>query len=82
MDTKTILIVVLAIGYNCLLGYAMRLAFEPFTVVLFLSIDFFLIFYYVHFLVKENNEINKVGKNAELVIKAKQELKEHGYTKG
>lgn len=80
MGTKIILII--AILYNASLGYFVTLSFNPLVVLLFLSLDIFLIFYYMMLLIRYNMGIVKYKKeHKELIEEAQDEIRHYSKAK-
>lgn len=76
MKLATKLIIILAILYNGMMGYFVTLTSQPFIVLGFLSVDFFLIFYYMWLLIRENlGTMNFEKSHKEIIEKAREELK-------
>lgn len=76
MKLGTKLIVLIAIVYNGMMGYLVTLTAQPFIVLGFLSVDFFLIFYYMWLLIRQNLGTVKFEKShKEMIEKAREELK-------
>ncbi len=75
MKLATKLIITLAVVYNGAMGYAVTLTAQPFVVLGFLSLDFFLIFYYMWLLMKENLGTMKFARtHKELIDQAREEI--------
>jgi hypothetical protein len=82
MHFATKVIIIIAILYNASLGYFVTLSFDPLIVLLFLSVDIFLIFYYVMLLIRYNYGIVKYGKeHMELIEDARSELRRYSKSK-
>lgn len=78
MRLATKIITIIAIVYNASLGYVVTLAFNPVLVLLFLSLDIFLIFYYMALLIRYNYGFAKYAKeHKELIEDARAEM--HRY---
>lgn len=73
MKLATKLIIIVALLYNGMMGYLVTLTAEPFVVLGFLSIDFFLIFYYMWLLLRQNLGVMKFKKEHSDLIKQAQE---------
>lgn len=76
MKITTKIVVVIAILYNAFLGYVVTLTLEPIIVLLFLSFDIFLIFYYLFLLVRYNYGRPMIQKD--LLEKARKEVQSYG----
>lgn len=76
MDFKTKILLVLAVIYNMIMGVAVAFTEDPLIILLFLCIDFFLIFYYLWLLIRQNYGYLKFEKvNKDLIDKARKEVK-------
>ena len=78
IDKKSKVLVVALIVYNIALGISVgMLTTQPFIVLLFVSVDFFLIFYYILAVFREQQTVSDFEQShAELIQKAREELKE------
>jgi hypothetical protein len=75
MKLATKLIIVIAVVYNGLMGYEVSLTEHPIFVLTFLSIDFFLIFYYMWLLIRENLGVMKFeSTHKDLIKQAREEV--------
>ncbi len=76
MKLATKLIILIALIYNGLMGYFVTLTAQPFVVLGFLSVDFFLIFYYMWLLIRQNLGVMKFEKeHKDLIQKAREEVR-------
>ena len=78
MRLATKIIIAIAVIYNASLGYFITLSFEPLVMLIFLSVDIFLIFYYVMLMVRYNYGLTKYQKEHEdLIEDARAELRRY-----
>ena len=75
MKLATKLIIIIALLYNGLMGYFVTLTAQPFVVLGFLSVDFFLIFYYMWLLMRQNLGVMKFEReHKDLIDRARKEV--------
>ncbi len=76
MKLATKIIVIIALLYNGLMGYFVTLTAQPFVVLGFLSVDFFLIFYYMWLLIRQNLGVMKFEReHKDILEKAREEVR-------
>lgn len=79
METITKVLLVVAIGYNAVIGAFIEVTSGSFIIVLFLCIDFFLIFYYMWLLLRQNYGLFQFEKtHKDLIRKAREEVRSRG----
>ncbi|MDE1860849.1 MAG: hypothetical protein KGH72_03980 [Candidatus Micrarchaeota archaeon] len=75
MNKRTEFLLILAIAITMSLGVLVAYTTEPFEVLGFLCLDFFLIFYYLRLLIRENFGTLKFEReNKDLIEKARAEI--------
>ncbi len=76
MKLTTKVIIIIALVYNGMMGYFVTLTAQPFVVLGFLSVDFFLIFYYMWLLIRQNLGVMKFEReHKDIIEKARQEVR-------
>jgi hypothetical protein len=76
VDKKGAVLVAILIAYNLLLGvFVAMVTTQPGIVLLFLSVDFFLLFYYFFTIIRERLKVYEFKKaHAEIIKKAEEEV--------
>jgi hypothetical protein len=76
MELRTKVLLFIAIGYNMFVGFFIGYTHASLVILFFISLDFFLIFYYMWLLLRQNYGLFHFEKeHRDLIMRAREEQK-------